>query len=160
MPRPRKTYDVESLRIAVERSVSWRQVHKELGLSTSGSSYKGLQRTARENGIDTSHFTGQAWDRKEKYKEYENWGGRKPLDQVLVKESDFSSAKLKKRLLDARYLENICVECGLGSEWNNKPLTLQLDHVNGDSRDNRIENLRILCPNCHTQTPTYGAKNR
>lgn len=50
--------------------------------------------------------------------------------------------------------------CGIGNEWNGKPLTLQLDHINGDHSDNRLENLRILCPNCHSQTSTWGMKSR
>ncbi len=53
-----------------------------------------------------------------------------------------------------------CVDCGQGWEHNGKYLSLHLDHINGESSDNRLENLRVLCPNCHTQTPTYAAKNR
>jgi 5-methylcytosine-specific restriction endonuclease McrA len=54
----------------------------------------------------------------------------------------------------------ICKECGLGQTWNGKPLVFQLDHANGDNKDNRRENLRMICPNCHTQTPTWGFKKR
>lgn len=52
-----------------------------------------------------------------------------------------------------------CEWCGLGPEWNGKPIVLELDHVNGNPRDNRLENLRILCPNCHSQTDTHCGKN-
>lgn len=83
-----------------------------------------------------------------------------PLAKILVENSTYKSSKLKRRCIEAGLLEDKCFECGNGPVWNKKPLVLQLDHINGVRSDNRIENLRILCPNCHTQTPTYAAKNR
>ena len=63
-----------------------------------------------------------------------------------------------------RYIEetigNKCLHCGIGPEWNGKPITLQLDHIDGNNDDHRLENLRILCPNCHTQTDTWCARNK
>lgn len=66
---------------------------------------------------------------------------------------------LKKKLIEEGYIEDVCVECGNDGEWNRKPITLELDHINGDRYDNRLENLRVLCPNCHSQTPTYKGRN-
>ena len=82
-----------------------------------------------------------------------------PLEDRLVEGSSYASGKLRPRLIEQGLLANKCAECGIGPEYNGKPLTLQLDHINGTSNDNRLENLRILCPNCHTQTNTYGSKN-
>ncbi len=82
-----------------------------------------------------------------------------PLEDILVKNNKYGSAVLKHRLIEELYWEYKCLWCGIGPEWNGKPLTLQLDHINGDHYDNRIENLRILCPNCHTQTKTWGMNN-
>ena len=68
-------------------------------------------------------------------------------------------AHLKERLVKEKYLEYKCAECGI-TEWNGKPLSLHLDHINGINNDHRIENLRFLCPNCHSQTNTYAGKNK
>ncbi|KKK65833.1 hypothetical protein LCGC14_2970170, partial [marine sediment metagenome] len=78
-------------------------------------------------------------------------------EQLFVVGKWRSSATLKARIL-LRGVEEICVACGLMPTWAEKPLTLQLDHANGDSKDNRFENLRFLCPNCHSQTSTFGGK--
>lgn len=84
----------------------------------------------------------------------------KPLSEILVEGSGYPTGKLKKRLLREGVLSEECSECGSGPVWNGKPLTLQLDHTNGVSDDHRLENLRILCPNCHTQTLTYAGRNK
>lgn len=85
-----------------------------------------------------------------------------PDEKVFVENSPYINNRilLKKRCLDNGWLENKCAFCGTGPVWNGKPLTLQLDHINGKNNDHRIENLRILCPNCHTQTETYAGRRR
>jgi len=80
--------------------------------------------------------------------------------EVFVENSDYSRHSLKKRIIKQNLMEYKCQCCGLGDKWNNEIISLQLDHINGINNDNRIENLRFLCPNCHSQQDTYAAKNR
>jgi Zn finger protein HypA/HybF involved in hydrogenase expression len=80
--------------------------------------------------------------------------------QVFVENCSYSRGKLKQRILNDNLIKYECVECGLNNEWNNKKIVLQLDHINGVNDDHRLENLRFLCPNCHSQQDTYAAKNR
>lgn len=82
------------------------------------------------------------------------------LDEILNGlHPHYQTLKLKKRLIKEGIFENQCAECGI-IEWNGKPISMQLDHVNGDSSDHRLQNLRMLCPNCHSQTDTYCGKNK
>ncbi len=80
-----------------------------------------------------------------------------PIPELL--ERGKSRPNIKQRLIRAGILENRCGECGL-SEWRGKRLSIQIDHINGINDDNRLTNLRMLCPNCHSQTETFGSRNR
>ncbi len=80
----------------------------------------------------------------------------KPIARVLIENRNRSNVKL--RLLQEGLLVNRCSECGI-TEWRGKPISIQIDHVNGIGNDNRLENLRMLCPNCHSQTETFSGRN-
>ena len=82
-----------------------------------------------------------------------------PLEAVLAAGRRRSRGHVKSRLMTARLKETRCETCGL-TEWRGQPLSLELHHINGDGQDNRLENLRMLCPNCHSQTDTWGARNK
>ena len=88
-------------------------------------------------------------------------GGRQtkiPLNEILDgMHPYYQTLKLKKRLIKEKILENKCAECNI-VEWNGKQIVLQLDHINGDNSDHRASNLRLLCPNCHSQTDTWCGK--
>ena len=82
-----------------------------------------------------------------------------PLNEILEgKHPQYQTFKLKNRLINEGLKTNSCEECGI-TRWNDKPLMCELDHINGNSYDHRLENLRMLCPNCHSQTHTFRAKN-
>jgi hypothetical protein len=81
-----------------------------------------------------------------------------PLEELLVANKLRSRKNIKQRLLSAGLKQNRCEECGI-SRWRRRPLSLALHHVNGERHDNRLENLVLLCPNCHSQTPNFGSKN-
>ena len=149
-------YTLEELRAAVEKSYSWSELHRKLSLSKTGPSVEDMKRRCERYEISTSHFDGKSRDMPRK-------GGtkRRPLSEYLVEDRDCESAGLKKKLLEAGiFPADICSECGQEPLWNGKPLVLHLDHINGVRSDNRLENLRILCPHCHSQTETFGSKNR
>jgi 5-methylcytosine-specific restriction endonuclease McrA len=81
-----------------------------------------------------------------------------PIEELLVAGRRTHRSHLKKRLLNEGLKQNKCERCGIG-EWLGKPLSMQFHHVNGDGSDNRLENIAFLCPNCHSQTDTYGGRN-
>ena len=81
-------------------------------------------------------------------------------DEVYCQDSLFDRRCLRKRVLRDKVIPYVCACCGNTGKWNNNPLNLQVDHINGIPNDNRLENLRWLCPNCHSQTDTYGGKNK
>lgn len=83
---------------------------------------------------------------------------KQPIEQLL-RSGKRRSSYLRTRLVSEGLLDEHCQICGLGTEWQGKPITLQLDHINGDGKDNSLINLRLLCPNCHTQTSTWGGRN-
>lgn len=83
-------------------------------------------------------------------------GKRQETLARFVAGESFSPKIVRRCVLDLK--GRFCCLCGQGEQWNNRPLTLQVDHIDGDSENNAIDNLRVLCPNCHTQTENYGSK--
>lgn len=155
--------DLQELKEVASKSNHLRDIFNYFGLRYGGSSSNLMKRRLFEENIDVSHIPETDWTKRE-YKKVENDQRknpkkRRPLEEIMTENSDYNSTDLKKRLLNDGILENCCAVCGLGPEWNGEELILEIDHINGIHRDNRLENLRIICPNCHSQGPTHAGRN-
>jgi hypothetical protein len=155
MNRPRK-WTVDALRKAVAENASMAASLRKLGLVPIGGNYLTIHYHIRRLGLDTSHWLGMGHRKGSKTPVP---GTYRSLEEILVENSPhLSTSKLKQRLLRVGLLENRCVECGL-TEWCGRPLVMHFDHINGLDDDHRLENLRMLCPSCHSQTATYCGRN-
>ena len=147
-------YTKELLEENVKDCYSFAELCRRLGLSPDGSNPKTLKKKLNEFNVDYSHFTGKVWNKNPNNPIYKG----KYLPN-LSEHSSLSSANAKALLFRTGIKENKCEKCGL-SEWQGNSLVCELHHINGDSTDNRIENLIILCPNCHSQTDNFRSRNR
>ena len=155
MPRIRKWSDQKLIEV-VKESSSVREVITRLGLVPAGGNYAQVQLRIQELNLDTSHFTGKGWRKNRTFE----FNPKIALEDILVKGSRFQSFKLKKRLFIAKLKEPKCELCGWAELSEDGRIPVELDHINGDHYDNRIGNLRILCPNCHSLQPTHRGKNK
>jgi hypothetical protein len=130
---------------------SIRDVLSKMGYrANSGTMFNCVRERIKIDNINTSHF----------HKLQGEKCGKIPLIKILINGSLYNRAHLKRRLFAAGLLKNKCSGCGNTGIWNGKPLRLQLEHKNGNPDDNRIKNLDIMCPNCHSQTKTFCGKNK
>ena len=149
--------DEELIRTTVKESYCYRDVLRKLGLQSKGGNNRTLKKWIGFYKIDTSHFDPYfgIMDNLKKQNTI-------PLNEIIIegKHPSYNRYHLKQRLLSEGIKENICEECGQNGIWNGKPLNMQLDHINGISDDHRIENLKMVCANCHSQTGTFAGKNK
>lgn len=126
----------------------------KLGLKGVDGYYKKINRIIEKNNLSTDHFGTIKVKRKSR-----NLYTAMSDEEFFVKDSNRYGESIIKRLINGGYKEYKCENCGI-NEWNCKPLRLQVHHINGDHFDNRLENLQLLCPNCHTQTDTYARQSK
>lgn len=140
---------------AVKDSRSIRQVLQKLGLVEAGGNYVQIQYHIKRLKLEIGHFTGKSWSKGLART-------RKPreLSTLLTKTSRVQSFKLKNRLFIEKIKKPICELCGWSKKSLDGRIPVELDHINGDRFDNTIENLRILCPNCHSLQLTHRGKNK
>jgi hypothetical protein len=148
----RRWSDADLIR-AVSEAKSIASVLHIIGLVPAGGNYSLIKSHIRRLRLDTNHFTGQGWSRG-----WELPSRGTPLAELLVAGIHLNTGHIKKRLIKDRLIEERCARCGI-SDWLGQKLSLHLDHKNGARTDFRMENLWLLCPNCHSQTPTYCGRN-
>lgn len=153
----KSSYKIEDLINAVKNSLTISEVCRNLKIKENGGNFKSINNKIKINKIDISHFTGKAWNTGDRF--IHNGIKYSTID-ILVENSTYSRYHLKNRLINEGLLEYKCLICDNRGEWLNNKLVLQLDHINGKNDDNRIENLRLLCPNCHSQTSTFSGNNQ
>lgn len=147
--------DIDVLNNTVKESKSFREILSKLNINYSGGNCNTIIRRLNKENISFDHIPrGRDSNKKRKFK-------RKSisLDKILVQNSSYRRGSLKARLIHEGLLKNKCYICNLLPVWNNKELILIIDHINGIKNDNRLENLRLLCPNCNSQTDTFSGRN-
>jgi 5-methylcytosine-specific restriction endonuclease McrA len=140
----------DEMKKLIDESKSMREVILKLGLQPNGSSgYTSVKNKIVKLGLEIPKYNyyGVGHNRRR----YSN-------DEVFCENSALPRHKIKNRIIKEKLIEYKCLECGNEGEYNGMALSLHLDHINGVNDDNRIENLRFLCPNCHSQTETYAGK--
>jgi transposase len=137
---------------AVKMAECKSDVLRAMDISTKSGNFQTLDKYCRIYSIDTSHLKYQYRGNK--------FESKKTNEEIFTINSNFSKGSLKKRIIQCGLIEYKCSKCNNDGFWVGKKLVLQLDHINGTTYDNRLCNLRFLCPNCHSQTKTFGAKNK
>jgi hypothetical protein len=149
-----RKYSEIQFKEAVESSTSIRQVLSKLGLKEAGGNYSHVKRRIQKFNLSLAEgANGQGWSKGK------TLGPKRPIEWYLTENSHHQSHRLKQRLISEGIKQHKCECCGI-TEWRGQPTPIELDHINGNNEDNRLENLRLLCPNCHAQTDTYRGKNK
>lgn len=138
----------ENLIIIINKSKTYLECLRLLGFNNYGSSYNTLKKYIKKYNIDISHFISSSEQIKKLSKKFE-------MCDIFIENSTYSRNSLKKRLYDENIKERKCELCGQDENWNGKKMSLILDHINGVNNDNRLENLRIVCPNCNATLETH-----
>jgi hypothetical protein len=149
----RPSFDENQLREAIASSLCYSEVLRKLRLRAAGGNHRTIQKYVRLWAISTAHFDPNAARARA------TRNRAQPLAELLVVDSTYSRGHLKQRLYAAGLKERECEMCGQGEEWNGLRIALILDHINGVATDNRLENLRIVCPNCAAGLPTHCGRN-
>jgi hypothetical protein len=145
-------YTEDKLKSIAKISYTYKDMCKNLGLSTTGNNNKTIKKYIERFNIDISHFNPHR-------NSFKNLKNKKLIKDILVQNSTYTcTSNLKERLYKEDLKQKKCELCSQSEEWRGKKMSLILDHINGVNNDNRIENLRIVCPNCNATLPTHCGK--
>lgn len=148
-------YSLNQLTEIIRDSDTFSEVCRKLQIPVFSGNIKTLKNKCNINNIDYSHFKGRGWNKNKTF----HSTIKIPLSSILISNSTYlNTSRIKNRLIKEGIKENKCEICGI-SHWLDKPISLQLHHINGVNNDHKLDNLQILCPNCHSQTENYGSKN-
>lgn len=147
-------YSIKQIQDLLSQSKSYKEFFSKIGYEnvSGGYRYRTLRQYINQNNLDVSHMTNK------RYLTSSN-SSKRNIEVYLNNEYPISSYNLKNRLLKENLIESKCSKCK-NTEWCDEPIPLQLDHIDGNSSNNNLSNLRMLCPNCHAQTDTYCGKNK
>lgn len=148
-----KKFTLDQLKEAVATSFSVSKALEKLCVSPAGGNYQTFRKAIKHFEIDTSHFTGQGWNKGKKFKP------KRDIQDYLSNKCPINSNSLRKRLIKEGLFESRCYNCNL-TDWLGKPIPLELEHKDGNHSNNLLSNLTLLCPNCHSLTPTYRGRNK
>jgi hypothetical protein len=146
-------YTKELLEQICRDSFSYRQCLNKLQLKEAGGNYACLKKRIEDYNIDISHFHHKAWNKGKKV------GPKRSIEDYLSNKYTIKSYSLKKRLISENIFEHKCYNCN-STTWLKKQIPLELHHIDGNHLNNNLENLSLLCPNCHALTDNYRAKNK
>jgi hypothetical protein len=147
-------YTKELIENICKNSNSYRQCLNKLGLKEAGGNYACIKKKIKKYNIDISHFHHQAWNKGKK-----NESRKRKIEDYLSNKYSIQSYKLKNRLINEKLFDRKCCKCSNDS-WEGNAIPLELHHIDGNSSNNNLANLTILCPNCHALTGNYRAKNK
>ena len=149
----KKNYEKIELEEVIKKSKTYREILIYFNRNESSSSYKTLRKKIKEWGIDTSHFLSKSEHTKMMYK-IGLLDKKNSLD-LFIENCKSGRSTIKKRIIDESLIDYKCCMCDNNGEWMGEKITLILDHINGINNDNRLENLRFLCPNCNSTLKTH-----
>lgn len=154
-----RKYDKEWLEELCKNSYCYADVLRKAGRKPGGGAQAILKKKIAEFQIDVSHFTKQGWNKGLKVGDHPGIKGKSD-EEVFVKNSTIYRQSLRRRIVAHNLIEYKCARCGNTGQWLGSELPLELDHIDGDTTNNELSNLRWLCPNCHALTPTWRTSKR
>lgn len=149
-----RKYDKEWLEELCKDSYSFAEVLRKAGRKPGGGSQQILKNKIKEFNIDISHFTGKLWNKGKVVGDHPSIKG-KTDEEIFIKDSDLNRQSLRRRVLAHNLLEYKCQKCGCDGNWQNGIISLEIHHIDGNNKNNILENLQFLCPNCHALTESY-----